>query len=171
MPIVSFKDHAPQIDPSAFIAPNAWVTGKVKIGERAAILFGAAIRGDIQRIFIGDESNVQDNAVLHTSRGLNDLIVGSRVTIGHGAILHGCKVNDLCIIGMGSIILDDAEVGPECIIGANSLVPMRMKIPPGTLAFGSPARVIRDLKPAELQELRDSAQSYVDVSREYLKVL
>lgn len=170
MPVIPFRDHTPLVDPTAFIAPNAWVTGKVTLAESVSVFFGASIRGDIQRIIIGARSNVQDNAVLHTSRGLNDLVIGEEVTVGHGAILHGCRINDSCIIGMGSVILDDAEIGSECIIGANSLVPMRMKIPPRSLAFGSPAKVIRPLNDRELQELRDSAASYIAVSKEYAAI-
>ena len=171
MPVIPYKEHQPQLDQSVFVAPNAWVTGRVTIGADSSLLFGASLRGDIQRIVIGNGTNVQDNAVIHTSRGLNDCIVGDEVTIGHGAVLHGCIVKNRCIIGMGTIILDDAEIADDCIVGANSLVTMRCKIPSGVLAVGSPAKVIRDLKPAELKELRDSAESYRQVTRNYQKQL
>jgi len=167
MPVIPYKEQQPELHESVFVAPNAWVTGRTTIGADSSLLFGASLRGDIQRIIIGNASNVQDNAVIHTSRGLHDCVIGDEVTIGHGAILHGCIVKNRCIIGMGCIILDDAEIAEHCIIGANSLVTMRCKIPPGVLAVGSPAKVVRDLKPAELQELQDSAESYRKVSRNY----
>lgn len=165
--VIPFKGHTPTIGNNVFIAPTAWVTGKVEIGDDCSLLFGAVLRGDIQRIIVGRGTNFQEHVTVHTSRGLNDCVIGDNVTVGHGAILHGCTVRDLCIIGMNSTILDEAEIGPNCIIGANSLVTMRTKIPPGTLALGSPARVIRDLTERELKELADSAASYREVGRAY----
>ena len=171
MPIIPYKGNSPTIAKSVFVAPDAWVTGKVTIGEDATILFGVVIRGDIQEISIGAKSNLQEHAVAHTSRGKNPCKIGSEVTVGHHAILHGCTVNDRCIIGMNSVILDDAEIGSECIIGAHSLVTMNTKIPPRSLAVGSPAKVVRPLTEKELQELRDSAEAYYNVGKEYARVI
>lgn len=167
MPVAAFKGEMPQISAPHFIAPNAWLTGRVEIGPEVTILFGAALRGDIQRIKIGAKSNVQDNAVIHTSVGLNDCLIGSEVTIGHSAIIHGAVIKDRCIIGMHSTILDDAVVEEDCIIGANSLIPMGKVIPAGHLAFGSPIKVIRKLTEAELQEIKNSAQTYVQTGTAY----
>jgi carbonic anhydrase/acetyltransferase-like protein (isoleucine patch superfamily) len=167
MPLVPYLEHTPKISDDSFIAPNAWLTGKVTVESKASVFFGVSARGDIQAIHIGKESNIQDNAVIHTSRGLKDCIIGSRVTVGHCAILHGCTVNDSVIIGMGSTVLDNAEIGSNCIIGANSLVTMNTKIPEGSLALGSPAKVIRKLTIKEIDEIQAAAESYLKVSARY----
>jgi carbonic anhydrase/acetyltransferase-like protein (isoleucine patch superfamily) len=168
MPLVSYNGVSPTIDPlDFFLAPDAWITGDVTIASKVTVLFGAVLRGDIQPISIGEGSNLQEHAVVHTSRGKDPCRVGKDVTIGHHAVLHGCTVHDRCIIGMGSTILDNAVISEDCIIGANSLVTMKTVIPPGSLAVGSPARVVRKLTPAELQEIRDSAAAYRKVGRAY----
>lgn len=167
MPLIPFAEFHPQVAESVFIAPNAWVTGKVSIAEDSSVFFGAVLRGDIQNIIIGKQSNIQDNAIVHTSRGLQDCVIGDRVTVGHGAILHGCTVKDSCIIGMGSTLLDNAEIASNCIIGANSLVTMGTKIPEGSLALGSPAKVVRKLSTKEIDEIQASAESYIKVSARY----
>ena len=167
MAVVSYLDNIPEIGNEVFIAPNAWLTGKVKIGDRSSLFFGVVMRGDIQRIIIGNESNFQEHCIVHTSRGLQDCTVGNRVTVGHGAILHGCTINDSCIIGMGAVILDGASIGKNCIVGAKSLVTMNTQIPEGSMVFGSPAKVIRKLTEKELKEIQDSADSYLKVSKNY----
>ena len=169
MPVVEFKTHRPVIHPSAWLAPTAYVTGKTTIGEDVSIFFGSVLRGDIQAIRVGKGTNIQEHALLHTSGGMNDCVVGDFVTIGHGAIIHGCTVHDETIIGMGSTILDNAIIGKNCLIGANSLVTMNTVIPDGHLALGAPAKVIRKLNEAEIQSLRDSALHYIDVGREYAR--
>jgi carbonic anhydrase/acetyltransferase-like protein (isoleucine patch superfamily) len=170
MPVIPYKESSPQIDPTVWVAPTAYITGKVFIGPNSSVFFNVAIRGDIQNIKIGAGTNIQDGAVIHTSIGLHDCIVGDEVTVGHGAILHGCTVNNACIIGMGSVILDDAVIGEECIIGAHSLVPMRMQIPPRSMVYGSPAKVIRPLTDKELHEVHDSARRYQKTSKEYKRI-
>ena len=171
MPAIPYKEWSPQIDPSVWIAPTAYVTGKVFIGANSSVFFNVSIRGDIQNIKIGVGTNIQDGSVIHTSIGLHDCVIGDEVTVGHGAILHGCTINNACIIGMGSVILDDAVVGEECIIGAHSLVPMRMQVPPRSMVYGSPAKVIRPLTEAELKEVHDSARRYQKTSAEYKQSL
>lgn len=171
MPIIPWKEELPDIKPSVWIAPSAWVTGRVSIDEDSSVFFGAAIRGDIQRIIIGRGTNIQDNAVLHTSIGLHDLVVGSEVTVGHGAILHGCTIKDHVIVGMGATVLDNAVIEENCIIGANSLVTMRTVIPAGHLAVGSPAKPVRKLTEKELNEVKDSARRYQATSRWYREFL
>lgn len=167
MPLVPYLEFQPKVSKDVFIAPNAWVTGKVTLGERSSVFFGAVLRGDIQNIIIGEETNIQDNAVIHTSRGLQDCMIGKRVTVGHSAILHGCTIKDSCIIGMGVTILDGAEISSNCIIGANALVTMNTKIPEGSLAVGSPAKVVRKLSDKEIEEIQASANSYLKVSANY----
>jgi carbonic anhydrase/acetyltransferase-like protein (isoleucine patch superfamily) len=167
MPIIPFGEHTPIIGDNCFIAPDAWVTGQVKISNSVTMLFGSVIRGDINRIEVGAFTNLQEHAVLHTSHGLGDCLVGSYVTVGHHAIVHGATVHDNCIIGMGSVILDQAEIGENCIIGAQSLVTMRTKIPAGSLVFGNPAKVIRSLTEQEIKSIKDSANGYVAVGKKY----
>ena len=167
MPSIPFKDIEPVLGKGVWIAPTGWVIGKCEIGEDVSVFFGAVLRGDINRIIVGRGSNIQDNAILHTSHGLGDCVVGRDVTVGHCAILHGCTVNDRCIIGMGSTILDQAVIEEGCIIGANSLVSMKTVIPANSLAFGTPAKVIRELTEKERKELDASARSYRETAQVY----
>lgn len=168
MPVIPYKEFNPEVHRDVFVAPNGWVIGKCVLGRQSSVFFGAVLRGDINKILVGDRSNIQDNAVLHTSRGLGDCVVGADVTVGHGAILHGCTVRDRCIIGMGATILDDAIIGEDCIIGANSLITMRTQIPPGSMVMGSPAKVVRALKPDEYRFILESAKSYVGKAHDFL---
>lgn len=167
MPTLPFGAHSPQIDPTVFVAPTAWLTGNVQIGEDASIFFGVVARGDIYPIIIGPRTNVQEHAVLHTSTGIGPCIIGAGVTVGHGAIVHGATVKDNCTIGMGSTVLDGAVIGENSIVGAQALVPMNMQVPPGSLVLGIPAKVVRSLSPKEIDDIKVNAQHYVDVSREY----
>ena len=171
MPIIPFKGNHPDIHPTAFVAPDAWITGDVHVGEHASILFGAALRGDIQGIRIGARTNLQEQVIVHTSHGLPDAVVGEDVTVGHRAIVHGATIQDRCIIGMGSVILDGATIGEDCIIGAQSLVSMHKKIPPRSLVLGVPGRVIRELTDEELQEIKRSAAHYIEVCQTYRETL
>lgn len=150
----------PRIHPSAFIAPSADVMGDVVIGEEASIWYQAVLRGDIQSIVVGPRSNVQDGAVIHLADDYGAHI-GELVTIGHKAIVHACTVKDEVLIGMGAIILDGAEIGERSIVGAGSLVTMHKKIPPGSLVFGSPAKVVRALDLEEQKGVRFWADKYV----------
>ena len=171
MPLAPYKNIRPTLGQNVFIAPTAWVIGDVVIGDNVSIFFGAVLRGDVNPIRVGSGTNIQEGALLHSSSGLGDCIVGSNVTVGHQAIIHGCTVGDNCIIGMGSTLLDDAQVGSNTIIGANSLVSMGTVLPVGVLAFGSPARVIRDLTPKELHEIELSALDYQRTGKEYLAAI
>jgi len=162
----------PRIGTGTFIAPSAAVVGDVEIGARSSVWFGATIRGDDASIRIGDETSVQENAVLHVLErdGVHHhLRVGSRVTIGHSVTLHSCAVADLCIIGMGSTVLDDAEIAERVFLAAGSVVAPGSRLPPGVLAMGAPARVKRDLRPDELAWLSQSAAHYVKRAAEYLE--
>lgn len=167
MAIIPYQGAVPKIGAECFIAPDAWITGKVELADRVALFFGVVMRGDIQRIIVGAESNFQEHAVVHTSRGLKDCVVGKRVTVGHRAILHGCVVEDSCIIGMGSTILDNARIGRYCIVGANALITMNSVFAEGQLILGSPAKAVRALTQAERASIESSADSYLAVSKEY----
>lgn len=167
MPLVSFDGILPALQESVFVAPDAWLTGRVTAGAESSFFFGAVARGDINPIVVGMRTNVQDHAMLHTSHGLGPCRIGNDVTVGHRAILHGCTVQDRCIIGMGAILLDGAEIGEDCIVGAHSLVTMNMRIPPRSMVYGSPAKVVRTLSAEELAGILASARSYQEVSREY----
>jgi len=170
MPILRrYGDKVPQVGDGTFIADNAVLVGDVVVGARSSIWYGAVLRGDVFYIRIGDETSIQDNTVIHVTHGKNATLVGNRVTVGHSVNLHGCVIHDRCIIGMGSIVLDAADVGERCIVGAGSLVTAGSRIPPGTLAIGSPARPKRDLTADELSWLDVSASHYVELARTYLR--
>ena len=165
--IRGFQGKRPQIDPSAFIAETATIVGDVSIGARSSVWFGTVIRGDVFHIRIGDETSIQDNTVIHVTHDRYATSVGSRVTVGHGVILHGCAVRDLVIVGMGAVILDQAEVGERCIVGAGALITPGTKIPAGHLVVGAPARVKRPLTEDELVWLASSAAHYVGLTEQY----
>ena len=162
--IAAFGERAPLLDPSAIVFDGATVVGRVILGAESSIWFGAIVRGDVDDVNIGRRTNVQDRAVIHVTTKKFSTVIGDEVTIGHGAILHGCTVHDRVLIGIGSIVLDGAEIGPDCMIGAGALVTPGTKIPPGHLAVGSPARVKRPLEPAEIEHLKRSAANYVMLS-------
>jgi carbonic anhydrase/acetyltransferase-like protein (isoleucine patch superfamily) len=152
------------IDNSVFIAPGAQVIGDVTIGENSGIWYNAVVRGDSQAITIGKNTNVQDLAVLHVDKTFT-LSVGDNVTIGHSAIVHGCTVGNNVLIGMGAIVMNGAKIGNNCIIGAGALVTENTIIPDGMLAFGRPAKIIRELSDAEKQGIIDNAMLYVEHAR------
>ena len=156
----------PAIHSSAWVVPGATVLGSVVLEEESSIWYGAVLRGDINHIIIGPRSNVQDNAVVHVDTNY-PTTVGELVTIGHTAIVHACKIANEVLVGMGAIILDDVEVGARSIIGANALVPMGMKIPPGSLVLGSPAKIRRQLTVDEQKDIARWAWSYVETAKEF----
>ena len=153
--------RGPRIHPGAFVAPGATVVGDVRLDEESSVWYGAVLRGDINRIVIGAQTNLQDGAIVHLANEY-PVIVGERVTVGHGAIVHACQVDDEVLIGMGAIILDGAEIGARSIIGANTLVTGGMKIPPGSLVVGSPAKVTRQLAVDEQAKIKTWAFKYVE---------
>ncbi len=159
--LTQVRGHLPQVDEGVFIAPSADVIGDVKIGKRCSIWFRAVLRGDVMPIIIGDESNIQDGSIVHGTFGKCGATIGRRVTVGHNVILHGCQVEDLCLIGMGAILMDHSHIGPRCIVGAGSLVTEGAQFPEGSLILGRPAKVIRPLKPEELRFLDQSADNYL----------
>ncbi|PFN96428.1 gamma carbonic anhydrase family protein [Bacillus sp. AFS076308] len=164
--IYPFKDKYPLIAETAFIADYVTITGDVEIGEQSSVWFNSVIRGDVAPTRIGNKVNIQDNSILHQSPN-NPLILEDEVTIGHQVILHSCIVRKKALVGMGSIILDQAEIGEGAFIGAGSLVPQGKKIPPNTLAFGRPAKVIRELTPEDKKEMERIYTEYAEKGQYY----
>ena len=160
-----FETHLPEIHPSARIARNATLAGDVTVDERASIWYGAVLRGDEDAIRVGAESNIQDNAVLHCEGGC-PMVVGRRVTVGHGAILHGCTVEDGALIGMGAILLNNCVIGAGSLVAAGALVTQGTVVPPGSLVVGAPARVKRPLRPEELEELSADVDKYLGLAEQ-----
>jgi carbonic anhydrase/acetyltransferase-like protein (isoleucine patch superfamily) len=155
-----FLRKKPVLGKDVFIARGAVVTGDVTLGEGASVWHNAVLRGDINRIVVGHHANIQDNAVLHLAEDL-PCVVGNYVSVGHSAIVHACTVGDECLIGMGAVILDGAELGAQCLVGARALVTQRTKIPEGSLVFGAPAKVVRALTLEERVGLKTWAERYV----------
>ena len=167
MAIEDYETHTPKIDPSVFIAKSADVIGRVTVHPEASVWYNATLRGDINEITVGAQSNIQDNAVIHLSDD-HGCHIGELVTVGHSAILHACTVKDEVLIGMGAIVLDGAVIGEKSIIGAGALVTGNTVIPPGSLVLGSPAKVIRALSEEEQANVRNWALKYVTQSRKFL---
>ena len=161
MAIYQLGDDRPEIHPSAWVAESAEVIGKVQLAEDASVWYGAVLRGDNDWIRIGRRSNVQDGSVLHTDTGMA-LTVGEGVTVGHQVMLHGCTIGDGTLVGIQSVVLNGARIGQFSIVGAGTLVPEGKEFPDGVLLVGSPARVVRELTPAQIERLRFSSQHYVD---------
>lgn len=164
--IYPFKNKSPKISPTAFIADYVTITGDVEIGDESSIWFNTVIRGDVAPTIIGKKVNVQDNSVLHQSPN-NPLILEDEVTVGHQVILHSCIIRKNALIGMGSIILDQAEIGEGAFIGAGSLVPQGKVIPPNTLAFGRPAKVIRELNEEDIKDMQRITREYAEKGQYY----
>lgn len=156
--------RTPDISGALFIAANATINGDVVLGPVTSVFYGAVLRGDIHEIRVGEGTNIQDNAIVHLADDYGAYI-GKWCTIGHAAIVHACTIHDECLIGMGATILDGAKIGAQSIVGANSLVPQRFECPPGSMVYGSPAKVIRPLKPQEIAGLKPWAEKYVATAK------
>ncbi|MBT8401166.1 MAG: gamma carbonic anhydrase family protein [Rhodothermia bacterium] len=165
--ISEFLGVRPEFDATNFIASTASVVGDVRIGAYSSIWFNATVRGDVNWIRIGECSNVQDNAVIHVTNRTAPTSIGDYVTIGHSAVVHGCTVSDRVLVGIGSVILDHAEVGSDTLIGARSLITTGVRIPPRSLVMGSPAKVVRELTAEEVATVRKYAEHYLEYSRIY----
>ena len=170
MAIFQLGEHAPQIHPSAFIADNAQVIGRVHLAEDTSLWFGVVVRGDTDDIRIGRGSNVQDNSVLHTDEGI-ELVIGEDVTVGHQCMLHGCTIGDGSLIGIGAIVLNGAKIGRHSIVGAGALVTEGKEFPDYSMILGSPAKVVRTLTPEQVERFRHGATHYVDNARRYRRGL
>lgn len=158
----------PEVEKDVFIAKGAKVIGKVQLGTKVNVWFNAILRGDEDRIVIGDYTNVQDNTVVHCNME-EPTIVGKYVTLGHRVLLHACKIEDYCLIGMGAIILDGAEIGEGSIIGAGTVVTPGTKIPPFSLVLGTPGRVIKRLEESTITARKKHAEKYYERSQDYIE--
>ncbi len=165
--IAKFEDKLPVVHPSVFIANSAEVIGDVEIGEDSSIWFGSVVRGDVNYIRIGARTNIQDNCVIHVSGGTHPTVLGDEITVGHRVLLHGCTVDDRCLIGMGAILMDGVHVGEECLVGAGSLLTPGTIVPPRSLVIGSPARVKRELTEDEIEFLDRSWRNYTELKLRY----
>ena len=161
MAIYELDGKKPVIPASCFVAENATIIGDVTLGERVSVLFGAVIRGDNDPVTIGDDSNVQDNCVLHSDPGL-PLTIGKGVTIGHQAMLHGCTVGEGTLIGIQAVVMNKAVIGKWCLVGAGSIVTEGKVFPDRTLILGAPAKVVRELSDKDVAFLRGNADNYVE---------
>ncbi len=166
MAIYELDGVAPQLAASAWVADSAQVIGQVTLGEEASIWFGTVVRGDTDSITIGAGSNIQDACVLHADAG-QPLLVGQRVTVGHQVTLHGCTIGDESLVGIGAVVLNGARIGKNCLVGAGSLVTEGKEFPDGSMIMGSPAKVVRQLSPEQIDGLRRSAQHYIDNARRF----
>lgn len=165
--IVPFRGRTPVVDPRAWIAPDATVIGDVTIGVESSVWFHSVLRGDVFAIRIGARTNVQDGTTIHVSGGRIATVVGDDVTIGHGVVLHACTIGHRVLVGIGSLVLDGAEIGDDCLVAAGSLVTPRTRIPPGQFVLGRPARVVRPLTDDERAHVRASAAHYIGYAEEY----
>jgi carbonic anhydrase/acetyltransferase-like protein (isoleucine patch superfamily) len=161
--LLTFDGVEPELDATAFVAPTASVIGRVTVAANASVFYGAVLRGDIDSISIGAGSNVQDNVSMHTDVGI-ELVVGSGVSIGHNAVVHGCVVEDDCLIGMGAIILNHAVIGTGSLVAAGAVVLEGTVIPPGSLVAGVPAKVRRELTDEEREHVKLNASHYVELA-------
>src|SRR4051812_11586211 len=163
----SYRGVYPKVAATAYVDPSAQVIGDVVIGEKASVWPNVTIRGDVNYIRIGDESNVQDNSVLHVEHDIYPCIIGNRVTGGHAVVLHGCVIEDDCLIGIGAIVLNGARIGAGSVIAAGALVTERMEVPAGSMVMGMPAKVKRPLTAEERERFRENAQNYVQYREIY----
>ncbi|MFW6057739.1 MAG: gamma carbonic anhydrase family protein [Persicimonas sp.] len=165
--VFAFEGAVPQLAKGVYLAPGARVIGRVTLGEDASIWYNAVVRGDLDSIDIGARTNVQDNSVIHIESGKFATHIGSGVTIGHKALVHACTIEDNCLIGMGSIILDGAVIEENSLVAAGAVVTPGTRIPAGSVAMGTPARVVRQVTDEEIASFRDSAAHYVELARRH----
>lgn len=154
----------PDVAQANWVAANATLVGDVTLGPKSSVFYGAVLRGDIARIVVGEGTNIQDNAIVHLADDL-DAIIGAWCTVGHGAIIHACTIEDECLIGMGATVLDGARIGARSIVGAGAVVTPRTIVPPGSMVLGAPAKVTRALTAEEQAKLKGWAEKYVEVSK------
>lgn len=163
----SFDGHWPEVDASAFLHRTATLIGRVRIGADCSVWPHATLRGDEGEIVVGPGTNIQDNTVVHMTGGRSDTLIGARVTIGHACVIHGCRIEDDCLIGMGAIILDNAVIGRGSYIGAGTLVPGGKTIPPGSMVYGNPFQIVRPCGPREIEWIDYAWRHYRDTAAKY----
>lgn len=162
--ILTFEGHVPDVDVSAFVAPNATLIGAVTLAPQSSVFYGSVLRADRDSITVGERSNLQDNVTVHGDPG-SPVVIGTGVSVGHGAVIHGCTIEDDCLIGMGATVLNRAVIGRESLVAAGSVVLEDTVIPPRSLVAGVPAKVRRQLTDDEVEGLRRNANTYVELAR------
>ncbi len=165
--IYKYKEKNPDTDKAVFIAESADIIGDVTLGKNSNIWFNSTLRGDIAPVIVGENSNIQDNSILHVNHE-TPCIVGDNVTVGHGVILHGTRIGNGCLIGMGAILLNDSEIGEESVVGAGALVTEGKKFPPRSLIIGSPARRVREITDEEITKMKENIIEYINLGKETL---
>lgn len=168
--LIPYNNIQPNVHESVFVAPGAYIIGDTSIGKDSTIWYNAVLRADENSITIGERCSIQDNVTIHLYEEF-PVIIEDEVTVGHNAILHGCKVGKRSIIGMGATILDNVEIGEECIIGANALIPSGKKIPPRSLVLGSPGKVVRELNSKDDELIQLSIDTYVQKGKEFKEIM
>jgi carbonic anhydrase/acetyltransferase-like protein (isoleucine patch superfamily) len=165
--IHDYDGHKPDLHDESFVHPDATVIGQCTIGARSSVWPGTVMRADMGRIVIGEDSSIQDGSICHLTEGWSETIVGDRVTVGHRVILHGCTVEDECLIGMGAIILDKAKIGRGSLVAAGALVTVGKEIPPNSVVMGSPAKVVREATPKDREMIENGWKTYVEHAARY----
>ena len=166
--IYDFEGHTPKLDPNSWVASNSVVIGKVELKKDSNIWFNVTLRGDVEPITVGEGSNVQDGSVVHSDPGC-PVVIGKNVTVGHLVMLHGCVIEDDCLIGIGSTILNKAKIGKNSIIGANALITENKVIPERSLVLGSPGKIVRQVTDEEIKSIKENAEHYVANYKKYKK--
>ena len=167
--IKKLNGHTPKFGKNCFLADNAAIIGDVEMGNDCSIWFGAVLRGDVHSIRIGNKVNIQDNATILATYKKSPTNIGNNVSIAHNAVIHGCTIKDNVLIGMGAIVLNGAKIGSDCIVGAGALVTGKMDAPDGSMILGSPAKVVRPLKPEEIEGNRAAMEEYLEAAAQYRK--
>jgi len=167
--LLPYEDRRPVVHPSAWIAPGATLVGDVEIGADSSVWYGCVLRGDVHCIRVGARSNLQDGCVVHVTAGHFAAEIGDEVTVGHRAVVHGCRVGDGALIGIGAVVLDGAEIGADALVGAGALVTPGSRVAPGALVLGSPARWVRELSAEERAEQRARTLRYVETARAHAR--
>ncbi|MFN3870043.1 MAG: gamma carbonic anhydrase family protein [Aquificaceae bacterium] len=166
--LLPYKGIFPKIAPSVFLAENSVVIGDVEIGEDSSVWYGTVVRGDVNYIRIGKGTNLQDNSVVHVTHHTYPTIIGDYVTVGHRVILHGCKIGNYVLVGMGAVVMDGVEIEDYVLVGAGALLTPNKKFPSGVLVAGFPAKIVRDLKEEEVNLIKESASNYINYKNTYL---
>ena len=178
MPVYPYEGVTPQIEKDVLLCPGAMVVGRVRIGEGSSVWYNAVIRGDVHDVVIGRYTSIQDGTIIHEDSGRGSglegglpTVVGDYVTVGHGVILHACRVEDYALVGMGAIVMDGAVIGRGSVVGAGALVTKNTVIPPLSVVLGSPAKVVRTLPESSLEQRREQAMHYHGLAGDHLKML
>ena len=166
--LIKYKGKVPQLGERVFIAEGACLVGEVSVGDDSSVFYNAVLRGDLAEIKVGNRTNIQDNVTVHVSTGVG-VCIGDEVTVGHGAVLHGCVIEDNVLVGMGAVIMDGAHIKKNCIVGAGALVTAGKEFPEGSLVMGTPAHVVRTLTTDELRNVKIGVEHYLDAKDELLK--